>query len=87
MAESPLPRMFWEAGPERVQAAFSELLRARIATGLGFAGRPGGPLPSIKVRLTGLTYDYIVLGTMLGLPDVPMSGLVASVTAEDMRGG
>ena len=33
MAESPLPRMFWEAGPERVQAAFSELLRARIATG------------------------------------------------------
>lgn len=33
MAESPLPRMFWEAGPERVQAAFAELLRRRVATG------------------------------------------------------
>jgi TetR/AcrR family transcriptional repressor of mexJK operon len=33
MAESPLPRMFWEAGPERVQAAFGELLRRRVASG------------------------------------------------------
>ncbi len=56
-------------------------------TGLGFAGRPGGPLPSIKVRLAGLSFNYAVLGTMLGLPNVPMSGLVASVTAEDLKGG
>jgi TetR/AcrR family transcriptional repressor of mexJK operon len=33
MADSPLPRMFWEAGPERVQAGFAELLRRRVATG------------------------------------------------------
>jgi TetR/AcrR family transcriptional repressor of mexJK operon len=33
MAESPLPRMFWEAGPERVQSAFADLLRRRIASG------------------------------------------------------
>lgn len=33
MADSPLPRMFWEAGPERVQAAFSGLLRRRAAAG------------------------------------------------------
>jgi TetR/AcrR family transcriptional repressor of mexJK operon len=33
MAESPLPRMFWEAGPERVQAAFAELLRRRVGAG------------------------------------------------------
>jgi TetR/AcrR family transcriptional repressor of mexJK operon len=33
MAESPLPAMFWEAGPKRVQAAFAELLRARMAAG------------------------------------------------------
>jgi TetR/AcrR family transcriptional repressor of mexJK operon len=33
MAQSPLPAMFWEAGPKRVQAAFSELLRARMAAG------------------------------------------------------
>jgi Flp pilus assembly protein TadG len=56
-------------------------------TGLGFAGRPGGPLPSITVRLTGLNFDFAVLNNMLGLPRVPMSGLAASATAEDLRGG
>ncbi len=33
MAESPLPRMFWEAGPQRVQGAFAELLRWRVSNG------------------------------------------------------
>jgi TetR/AcrR family transcriptional repressor of mexJK operon len=33
IADSPLPRMFWEAGPERVQAGFAELLRRRVAAG------------------------------------------------------
>ena len=33
LAESPVPRMFWEAGPQRVQDAFAELLRRRVAAG------------------------------------------------------
>ncbi len=33
MAESALPRMFWEAGPQRVQDAFAELLRWRVSSG------------------------------------------------------
>jgi TetR/AcrR family transcriptional repressor of mexJK operon len=33
MAETAVPRMFWDAGPQRVQDAFAELLRARIAAG------------------------------------------------------
>jgi len=33
MADSPVPRMFWEAGPQRVQAAFAELLRRRESMG------------------------------------------------------
>jgi TetR/AcrR family transcriptional repressor of mexJK operon len=33
MADSSLPRMFWEAGPQRVQDAFAELLRRRAARG------------------------------------------------------
>jgi TetR/AcrR family transcriptional repressor of mexJK operon len=33
MAESPIPRMFWEAGPQRVQDAFADLLRLRMAAG------------------------------------------------------
>src|SRR6476619_1614594 len=33
MADSPLPQMFWEAGPKRVQDAFADLLRWRVAAG------------------------------------------------------
>ena len=54
--------------------------------GLGFAGRPGGPLPSITVRLTGLNFDFVAIDKMLGLPLIPMSSLAASATAEDLSG-
>ncbi|MBB1086911.1 TetR/AcrR family transcriptional regulator [Lysobacter sp. SG-8] len=33
MADSPLTRLFWEAGPMRVQADFAQLLRRRIEAG------------------------------------------------------
>lgn len=33
MADSPLPRLFWEAGPQRVQDAFAELLHRRVDAG------------------------------------------------------
>ncbi len=31
MIDSPLPQMFWEAGPQRIQNAFAELLARRMA--------------------------------------------------------
>ncbi|MGN6512864.1 MAG: TetR/AcrR family transcriptional regulator [Lysobacteraceae bacterium] len=33
LAETAVPRLFWDAGPQRVQDAFAELLRQRIAAG------------------------------------------------------
>jgi TetR/AcrR family transcriptional regulator, mexJK operon transcriptional repressor len=33
MADSPIPRMFWEAGPKRIQDAFARLLGTRVAAG------------------------------------------------------
>ena len=33
MATSPLPKLFWEAGPMRVQGDFAALLRRRVAAG------------------------------------------------------
>jgi Flp pilus assembly protein TadG len=56
-------------------------------TGLGFAGRPGGPLPSVTVRFTGLDFNFVVLNTLLQIPAIPMTGLSATATAEDLRGG
>ena len=33
MADSPVPAMFWEAGPKRVQSEFAQLLQRRIEAG------------------------------------------------------
>lgn len=55
-------------------------------TGLGFAGRAGGPLPSITVRITGLNFNFVVLNNLLGLPPISMAGLSATATAEDLSG-
>ena len=33
MADSTLPRLFWDAGPQRVQDAFADMLRRRIERG------------------------------------------------------
>jgi Flp pilus assembly pilin Flp len=83
------------ATPQRLPGMCSAFPRLRprnvaidyIQTGLGFAGRPGGSAPTITVRLTGMTYDFIVLNRMLRLPPLSMSGLSVTTTAEDMSGG
>jgi hypothetical protein len=57
-----------------------------LHTGLGYAGRPGGPVPTITLRLTGLSYQFVVLNGLLRYTPLTMSGLSATATAEDMAG-
>jgi len=54
-------------------------------TGLGYAGRPGGPVPTITVSLTGLTYNYVFLGSLLGLQNVSLPSYATTVTGEDLN--
>jgi hypothetical protein len=53
-------------------------------TGLGFADRPGGPVPTITVSLQNLSLQLLFLGGVLGLNDLQMPALTTSITAEDM---
>ncbi len=55
-------------------------------SGLGFMGRPGGPVPTITMRFTGLNFEFIALNGLLGLPAISMSGLTATATGEDLSG-
>jgi Flp pilus assembly pilin Flp len=57
-----------------------------VHTGLGYAGRPGGPIPTIKLSLTGLNFDFIILNRLIGLPQISMSNLMATATGEDLSG-
>jgi Flp pilus assembly pilin Flp len=53
-------------------------------TGLGFAGRPGGPVPTITLELTGVTYNYAFLSGLLGFGPVTMPPMRTTVTGEDL---
>jgi TadE-like protein len=52
-------------------------------TGLGYAGRPGGPVPTITVSLHGMQFHFFFLTSLLGI-HIEMPAVAASVTAEDL---
>lgn len=54
--------------------------------GLGFVGR-GSPVPMVTVRLTGMTYDFIAMNSLLGLGQLNMPGFDATIVGEDMNEG
>jgi hypothetical protein len=54
-------------------------------TGMGFAGRPGGPVPSITVKVQNLQFSTPVLGIFSGLANLTMPPLQTTVSGEDLR--
>ncbi len=54
-------------------------------TGLGYAGRPGGPVPTITVSLSNMQYQFIFLNGLMGLTSVTMPSLSTTVTGEDLN--
>jgi len=55
-------------------------------TGRGYAGRPGGPVPTITVSLQNLPFKFFFLDGLMGFHDLMIPALTTSVTAEDLSG-
>jgi hypothetical protein len=55
-------------------------------TGLGYAGRPGGPLPTIQVSLEDMEFRFFFLNSILGV-HIAMPTITTSITAEDLCSG
>jgi Flp pilus assembly pilin Flp len=73
-------RVFPRIRPENLEVDY-------VHSGIGIAGVPGiRPTPTITVRVVDLNYRFMVLGSLLGLSDVPMAGLLATATGEDLAG-
>jgi Flp pilus assembly protein TadG len=51
-------------------------------TGLGFAGRAGGPVPTITVSLQNLPFQFYFLGGLLGFKPINISGVATTITGE-----
>lgn len=56
-----------------------------IYSGLGYAGRPGGPVPTIRVHLQGLHFKFLFLGGLLGFGDLTIPPMTATMTGEDLK--
>jgi hypothetical protein len=73
---APMRKMF-----PRVQA--QNVVVEYLDVGLGFAGRKS-PVPEIRVRLTGLTFQYAFLGALLGFSNITMPDFRATLVGEDL---
>ena len=53
-------------------------------TGLGYAGRPGGPTPTITVSLQHLPFQFVFLRGLMGFHDVQIPASTVSLSAQDL---
>jgi TadE-like protein len=67
----------------RIQPANVLITYAR--SGLGYVGRPGGPVVTITLELRGLTFDFFFLGALLGLDSFEIPAFPVTITGEDMN--
>jgi hypothetical protein len=56
-------------------------------TGLGYAGRPGGPVPTITVSIENLPFQFFFLSGIMGFDRIQIPALTTSITAEDLASG
>ena len=56
-------------------------------SGLGYHGRPEGPVASLRVELQNLTFELPIIGTMLGLGTINVPGFPVTVSSEDLKSG
>ncbi|MCR4264854.1 TadE/TadG family type IV pilus assembly protein [Nitratireductor sp. ZSWI3] len=54
-------------------------------SGLGYQTRPGGAVPTITVKLKGMTFQFFFLGGLLGFTNIAMPSMLSTVTGEDMK--
>jgi hypothetical protein len=50
----------------------------------GFAGRPGGPVPTIKISLQNMPFRFFFLGDLLGFRDMQIPSATTTMTGEDL---
>ncbi|HEY6257652.1 MAG TPA: TadE/TadG family type IV pilus assembly protein [Xanthobacteraceae bacterium] len=62
----------------------SNVIIVYTQTGLGYAGRPGGPVPTITVSIHNLPFQFFFLSGLRGFKDIPIPALTTSITAEHL---
>lgn len=55
-------------------------------TGLGYAGRPGGPAPTVTLSLQNVKFQFFFLSALLGI-HIAMPAMATTITAEHLCSG
>ena len=71
---------------ERITLANVRIVYTQPATpaGLGYAGRPGGPVPTIKISLQNMPFRFFFLGGLLGFRNIQLPDATTTMTGEDL---
>jgi uncharacterized protein (UPF0333 family) len=77
---------FYDAGMCDVFARITpaNVVIAYTQSGLGFAGRPGGPAPTITISLKNIPVQLLFLRGLVGFGALRIPPLAMSITAEDL---
>jgi hypothetical protein len=84
-------RAFYQAGMcdifERITPANVRIAYVQPAppVGLGYAGRPSGPVPTITLSLQNMPFQFFFLGDLLGFRNLQMPAMITTVTGEDLH--
>ena len=73
--------IFSKITPANVRIAYTQ---PAAPAGLGFAGRPGGPVPTIKISLQNMPFRFFFLGDLLGFRNIQLPGATTTMTGEDL---
>ena len=71
--------IFDKIAPANVRIEYRQPL---APAGLGYVGRPGGPVPTIKISLQNLPFQFFFLGNIFH--DIQIPGVTTTITGEDM---
>lgn len=69
--------MFSRIEPENVVVTYTY-------TGMGYAGRPGGPVPTIRVDLVDIPFQFFFISSFMGWSDINIPAVASTMTGEDL---
>jgi len=73
--------IFSKITPANVRIAYTQ---PAAPVGLGFAGRPGGPVPTIKISLQNMPLRFFFLGDLWGFRNIQIPSATTTMTGEDL---
>ncbi|MCG5481028.1 TadE/TadG family type IV pilus assembly protein [Sinorhizobium alkalisoli] len=68
----------WRIQPENLVVTYQR-------SGLGYWGRPEGPVLTMRLEVRNVTFDLPILGGLLGLNQVQVPAHPVTITTEDLR--